>query len=109
MPSDDVRRDGEQESKGTVADAAIAVSLPITVLLNTAPAVANLSGLEVGLTGSDNNGIGTPLSTQKLRQLQRDGQLKRTDLDAGMGRQRQWNALATGVLNIVKPGWAGES
>ena len=92
-----------------MADAAIAVSLLITFLLITALAVANLLGLEIGLTGSDNSGIGTLLSTQELRQLQQDEQLKQTDLDAGMGRQRQWNALATGVLNIVKPGWAGES
>ena len=98
MPSDDVWRDGKQESKGTMADAAIAVLLLITVLLITALAVANLLGLEVGLTGRDNNGIGTPLSTQELWQLQRDKQLKHTDLDASMGRQQQWNDLATEEL-----------
>lgn len=68
-------------------------SLVLTFLLVVVLGVANLLGLDVGTNGIDNNGIGTPLSTQELVRLQEDERLQRTGLDSGLNTERQWKDL----------------
>ena len=51
------------------------------------------SANNININNNNNRGLGRPLSTEDLRQLLQDEQLKRTTIDP-MNEKREWNDLS---------------